>query len=140
MNAEPTAFTSDSSVVQRFDFERHRLEAVDTYAKIRPTHENFSALLRPLLSEILTASRVDVASVEARAKSIDSLGEKAVLPSDTDTNSPKYSDPLTQITDLTGARIITFFPSTISKVESLINEQFQVLETIDKSAELGIAR
>ncbi|MFD5984633.1 GTP pyrophosphokinase family protein [Streptomyces cyaneofuscatus] len=48
-------------------------------------------------------------------------------------NSPRYSDPLDQITDLAGVRVITYFLNTVQEVELVISEEFDVIERIDKS-------
>ena len=81
----------------------------------------------------MSRSSIKVASIEAREKSIDSFGEKASLPSTTNPHLLKYRDPLKEISDLAGVRIITFFPRTIDDVDKIIISEFEVLEKNDKS-------
>ena len=71
--------------------------------------------------------------IEAHAKSIDSFGVKASTPANSDESRPKYSEPLNQITDLAGVRIITCFPRTIGQVDQTLRKEFTILERIDKT-------
>ena len=75
-------------------------------------------------------------SVDARAKEPASFAEKAATPSEDDPNRPKYEDPLVDITDLAGVRIITFFPRTIRCVGDVIRDEFDVLEHTDHTRTL----
>jgi putative GTP pyrophosphokinase len=119
-----------------FDFEKHREEAIKNYQKVRPLYEDFGEVIKSIVNESLKSLGIKVASLETRAKSIESFGKKTVEPSITDPTQPKYKSPLSEITDLTGVRIITFFPKTIGDIESVINSQFVVLEKSDKSEAL----
>jgi len=42
--------------------------------------------------------------------------------------NPKYKKPMSDITDLAGVRVITFFPSTVVRLCQLIQEEFEVIE------------
>jgi putative GTP pyrophosphokinase len=100
-----------------FDFEAHRKSAVESYQRIRPIYEAFAETLKAILAQALERAHIKVASIEARAKSIDRFGVKASTPSNGDESRPKSSEPLKQITDLAGVRVITFFPRTVSQVD-----------------------
>ncbi len=65
-----------------------------------------------------------------------SFGRKSGTPSETDPNSPKYPEPLKQITDLAGVRIIAYFPKTVTEINSLIDDEFEIVEQSDKGQEL----
>jgi ppGpp synthetase/RelA/SpoT-type nucleotidyltranferase len=116
-----------------FDFTRHRLEATHEYQKVRPLYKRYAWAINAILRQSLNNAGIKIASIEDRAKTIDSFGEKASEPSSTKPNVPKYTEPLKQITDLAGVRIITFFPRTIQDVDRIINSEFEVLEKNDKS-------
>ncbi len=90
-------------------------------------------MVKGILSEALLILGIKVASLEARAKPLDSFGRKAVEPLASDPGKPKYADPIAQITDLAGTRVITFFPSTVEQVDRVIREQFLVVEKSDKA-------
>lgn len=121
---------------QDFDFELHRQKSVDAFAKIRPMYEEFSTIVRNILRETFERKGIKTHSIEARAKSLESFGEKAMAPSENDINVPKYPDPLKQITDLAGVRVITFFPKTLGEVDKNITEQVHVIETVDHTKSL----
>ncbi len=86
-----------------------------------------------ILSVALDSQNIKVASIEGRAKSVESFGEKALRQSTIDPNQPKYKDPLNEITDQAGIRIITFFPKTIDDIDRVINAEFLVHEKSDKA-------
>jgi len=116
-----------------FDFKRHRSEAIEVYHKLRPLYKRYSDIIHAILRESLKKSQIKVASIENRAKTIDSFGTKASLPASTNPNLPKYPDPINEITDLAGIRIITFFPRAIDEVGEIITSEFEILEKSDKS-------
>jgi ppGpp synthetase/RelA/SpoT-type nucleotidyltranferase len=124
---------SDDAKPRTFDFAAHRRAAVEAYQGVRPLYEAFAGVVQRILREALQVSAVAIASIEARAKEVESYGDKAVTPDDADPERPKYSAPLAQITDLTGVRVITFFPKTVEAVDKLIGKEFVVLERVDKS-------
>lgn len=116
-----------------FDFNIHRRKAVEAYQKARLQYEELADIVKAVLVGALRAASIKAATIEVRVKTVESFGDKAATPSELDPNQPKYSDPLAQITDLTGARIITFFPSTVEEVDQVIEAQFEVLEKTDKA-------
>jgi len=116
-----------------FDFENHRLQAIEKYQKLRPLYEEFSSVIRNVLSEAFKSQQIKIHSIEARAKAIDSFGNKAATPSPDEPNKPQYPNPLSDITDLTGVRVIVFFPRTLDAVDDLIRSQFEVIEKSDKT-------
>jgi len=116
-----------------FDFEQHRVRAIGDYQKARPLYDEFARVVRNVLSEALKANGIKVHSIEARAKTIESFANKVSTPSMEDPNKPKYPNPLSDITDLAGARVITFFPRTQEQIDTTIKAEFDVIEISDKS-------
>lgn len=70
--------------------------------------------------------RVDRAT--ARAKSIDRFLAKAETVVD---GKKKYSEPLRQIQDQLGGRIITFYRSDVDRIGELVLKYFRPIESID---------
>jgi ppGpp synthetase/RelA/SpoT-type nucleotidyltranferase len=128
--------TDEPIVMIEFDFDVHRESAVSQYRKDRPVYELLAVDARQIVKDTLNVAGIRFHSIEARAKSIDSFGGKASKPSDFDPTKPKYPDPLKQITDLAAIRVITFLPRTVGEVCQQIENEFTVLEKIDKAAEL----
>lgn len=115
-----------------FDIEAHRQRAEQSYQRVRPQYEALAQSVKEIMSDAFEAASVKVASIEARAKTVESFGKKASEPADTDETQPKYPEPLKQITDLAGVRVITFFPRTIEYVDQIITSEFNIVERIDK--------
>jgi putative GTP pyrophosphokinase len=65
---------------------------------------------------------VEVATIEARAKAVDSFVEKLHR------KGQKYANPLADMTDLAGARIITYYVEDLTAVGSVIAAEFEIDE------------
>jgi GTP pyrophosphokinase len=68
----------------------------------------------------------------ARAKSVDSFIKKAQNLED---GKKKYSDPINQIQDQIGVRIITFFNEDVERVAATIENYYRKIESKDKIPE-----
>jgi putative GTP pyrophosphokinase len=80
----------------------------------------------------LKAKGIEVASITSRAKTLPSfLGKIGGKPAD---------DPLSEITDLAGVRVVCLYRSDLPKIEQVIQEEFQVKEKVDKLEEQGADR
>lgn len=119
-----------------FSFADHRRIAVEKYLRVRPQYEAFALAVKEIVVRALTAKKAAVNSVEARAKDPDSFGNKAVVQSVVDPGAPKYPNPLHDISDLAGVRVIAFFPRTVEEVGDCIREEFVVVEHTDHSRTL----
>lgn len=122
--------------MEGFDFNNHRLQAIEKYRTLRPLYKEYADILRKLLFEAFNARAIKVHSIEARAKTIESFGVKAAIPAPEDLNKPCYPNPLSDITDLAGVRVIVFFIQTIDVVEGIIKTEFDILERSDKTQSL----
>jgi len=122
-----------SDQIKEFDFENHKLQAIQEYQKVRPLYEEYTNAVKNVLSEAFRVQNIKIHSIETRAKAIDSFGNKASKPSPNDPNKPYYQNALSDITDLAGARVIVFLPRTLDMVDSVIQAEFNVIEKTDKS-------
>ncbi|HHQ4635287.1 TPA: GTP pyrophosphokinase [Aeromonas veronii] len=121
------------SMENLFDFKSHRDQSILSYTKVHQIYADFCKTVKTMLEVSLKESNVYYHSIEARAKSIESFGNKSEKPSEYNPTEPKYREPLKEITDLAGIRIITFFPSTTSQVEDVLKKEFIITERSDKS-------
>jgi ppGpp synthetase/RelA/SpoT-type nucleotidyltranferase len=119
-----------------FDLDEHRRRAVDGYKDVYRDYEAYASALRQILRACLLAKDLRVSAVEARPKSVESLGEKAGRASDLDPSQPMYPNPLEDITDLAAARVITFFQRDVEVVCQVVEAEFDVVERTDKSVAL----
>jgi ppGpp synthetase/RelA/SpoT-type nucleotidyltranferase len=114
-------------------FREHAENAAKKYAHIQPRASTMVEVLKSLLSAWL--KELPIHTIQGRAKSVDSFTHKAIKPSRADASRPRYPDPLVDITDFAGIRIITYFPDTIPQVEKILAREFEVVERRDKSRE-----
>ena len=118
---------------EAFDFESHQEKAVAHYRSVRHRYAEFAQAVRSILDTCITAQQITVHSIEHRAKELDSFARKAGKHSDQKPNQPRYPDPLSNVTDLAGVRVIAYFLSSVDRVEPIINREFKVVEKTDKS-------
>jgi len=89
-------------------------------------------ILAPLAARVedhlknLLGSFARIDRISARAKSVDRfLGKAAKL----ENGKPKYEDPLNQIQDQVGARIVTFYASDVERIRLEIEKYFKYIES-----------
>lgn len=97
----------------------------EEYLAIRGVYESYAEALRLLLSQLLVD--IEVESVVARAKDVDSLIAKA-------RSKPEYTS-LDQITDKCGVRVVTRYQADVITVCELIAREFAVTETVVHGSE-----
>jgi ppGpp synthetase/RelA/SpoT-type nucleotidyltranferase len=85
-----------------------------------------SALEDQLREYFQTEPRID--RVNVRAKSVDRFLAKAGTLID---GKPKYSEPLRQIQDQIGARIITFYRSDVDRIATTVQKYYRPIESKD---------
>lgn len=119
-----------------FDFKQHAQNAVAAYLEKRGFFEELAVVVRRIVEEALKRQDIKVHSVQARAKDPTGFGKKCAEPSDEDPAEPKYPNPLGQITDLAGVRVITYFPNTLSEIDLVLADEFTVIEKSNKGADL----
>jgi putative GTP pyrophosphokinase len=92
----------------------------DRYSDVRERHENFAEDLQELLSDLLRLGSVDAEAVEARAKTVDSFVEKVREKGD------KYPNPVSDIPDLVGARVVTSLLDDVLEVRKILENNFEI--------------
>jgi putative GTP pyrophosphokinase len=106
-------------------------QVVAQYRELYPTYNRFTEKITDLIEDLLRPSQIRY-DIEFRTKEEDSFREKIIRHS--------YEDPLAEITDLAGVRIILRRLSDIRKVAEIIEGEFAVdnQRSIDKEAELNV--
>jgi putative GTP pyrophosphokinase len=101
---------------------------VDQYRNLRPFYESFTLKLHDLLAELIKSKKIDLVKIESRTKSIESFKGKI------ERDDKNYSDPLNQITDFSGIRIITYYNTDVDIITDLIKQEFRIDESnsVDK--------
>jgi putative GTP pyrophosphokinase len=92
----------------------------DEFERIRPEYLRFTQKLEVLVRDLLRARGIDFHLLESRTKDAASLREKLSR------SAKKYTDPLNEVTDLSGLRVITYYEDDASAVTRLIESEFAV--------------
>jgi ppGpp synthetase/RelA/SpoT-type nucleotidyltranferase len=107
-------------------------EAARAYAAVRPEIEAATPLFVEMVTGLLDEAGITYLSVSGRTKSVASFATKAERRRDGDL---LYPDPLTDITDLIGVRVITYVQEDVSAVAELLAEELAVLDDRDMGLE-----
>jgi putative GTP pyrophosphokinase len=100
-----------------------QISVVETYTHVRPKYERFTQRLDGLIRELLEAQRIDFHVIESRTKDIASFKEKIARA------NKGYQDSLSEITDLSALRIITYYQDEADAIGKLLYSEF----TVDKT-------
>jgi ppGpp synthetase/RelA/SpoT-type nucleotidyltranferase len=106
--------------------------AVQEYAARHPALEEAGEQFVALVTTILDDAGINYLSVTGRTKSIASFAEKATRTAD---GKLLYPDPLNDITDQLGIRVITYVQSDVTAVADLLDDQVAVLDDRDMGQE-----
>lgn len=105
-------------------------------AEYRNCRKNFDQLcteVRRILVSSFSQNNLRTHSIEARAKSIESFARKVEKTNEDGT--PKYTQPLTEITDLAAVRVITYTIDDIREITKFIDSHFDIIEKRDVGEE-----
>jgi ppGpp synthetase/RelA/SpoT-type nucleotidyltranferase len=92
----------------------------DKYRAHWRLYDAFSERLRSLLEELLKAAGIVAVQVDARAKDVESFIDKL------EKKPGRYENPLVDITDLAGVRVIVYYASDVERVDALIEREFLI--------------
>lgn len=108
--------------------EDRAFEARQAYEKQRKLCADFARSVEDVLRGCLEAADIKVHEITSREKDPDSFERKAAKRKIDNPDEPKYSDPLSQITDKAAIRIITYLPSSVDSVCEIIEQEFTIRE------------
>ena len=106
---------------------------VNEYRNKRPIYEALCKVVGNIIENSFFQSNIRFHSIDARAKKIDSFERKGKATDDD--GLPKYTDPMTEITDLAGVRVIVYTIDDIDIVTEFIDKSFSILEKRDVGEE-----
>jgi ppGpp synthetase/RelA/SpoT-type nucleotidyltranferase len=92
--------------------------------------------LRALIADLISDAGIDIIQIEGRAKTIDSFVEKISR------KGKKYANPMVDMTDLVGIRIITYYREDVARIGDVLKGEFQIDEknSVDKTVLLDADR
>lgn len=105
---------------------------VSEYRNKRGRYQDFVNALELLVQQLLKSEDIRVVAIEGRTKDIESFRTKI------EREDKPYTDPINQVTDLAGIRIVTYLLADVERVSAIIREAFEIDEanSINKSAAL----
>jgi predicted RNase H-like nuclease/ppGpp synthetase/RelA/SpoT-type nucleotidyltranferase len=106
--------------------------AVQEFAARQPELVEVTDGYVALVTTLLDDAGINYLSVTGRAKSVASFAAKADR---SVAGAPLYTDPLEQITDQVGVRVITYLHSDVAAVADLLSDQLSVLDDRDMGQE-----
>jgi putative GTP pyrophosphokinase len=107
-------------------------EAVRAYAVLQPSLREPTRRYVEMVTTLLDEAGINYLSVDGRAKSVASFAAKAARTVD---DRPLYVDPMTEITDQIGVRVITYVHSDVDAVVHVFDDQLELLDDRDMGEE-----
>jgi ppGpp synthetase/RelA/SpoT-type nucleotidyltranferase len=110
--------------------ERGAEEWGEEYQRERPTFDAYTAALKVLLPQLLDKAGIAYVQVEGRTKEVANFVSKLRR------KQEKYTDPLKEVTDLAGLRVVLYYIDDVERVGQIVQEQFTVdmSHSVDKGA------
>ncbi|WP_294260535.1 RelA/SpoT domain-containing protein [uncultured Comamonas sp.] len=99
-------------------------DLIRKYLDLLPRHEKLCEEVQYILESKLSDAKIEIAHATSRAKTLQSYCEKI--------GRKSYSNPLKEITDLAGVRVVFLYLSDLEKIEKTIEDEFEVIEKENK--------
>jgi ppGpp synthetase/RelA/SpoT-type nucleotidyltranferase/ActR/RegA family two-component response regulator len=108
--------------------------AIRDYESHLPLFVEFTNRIAELLERILDDQGIKYHAVQKRTKDLRSFRKKLVQ------KGGKYKDPVQEMTDLSGIRIVGYYIRDVQRIADVIRKELQIdeLNSIDKAAELPV--
>lgn len=119
----------DKIKVKKSLFSAGQEKAIRRYAKLYPEYKKLGRELKALVKSLLIKNSLDFIDLIVRVKSGRSFREKIAR--------KKYWNPLTDMKDLCGVRIICSFPSDVEKIEKVLKKEFRILNSADQEKNIS---
>ena len=113
----------------------HSEMILDEYRENLPVYEKISSIVLERLRQCLDENHLHIAGLESRIKAEDSLTDKLEL------KGYKYKT-ISDVTDIVGIRVITFFNDEVDVISALVEKMFEIDwdNSVDKRKMLEIDR
>ena len=112
--------------------KRPPADPVTAYATQHPELTRAAEQWTALVTSILDDAGINYLTVTGRAKTISSFAAKAAR---VENGEPSFTDPLTEITDQIGVRVITYVHSDVAAVVDLLGDQVVIHDDRDMGRE-----
>ena len=118
--------------LEEYGLDLHCTMMLEQYRELVPVFSRLKTLVVEKLQDCLNRCNVIISGLEARVKQEESLAGKLEL------KGHKYKQ-LSDVTDLVGARVITFYSDEVDKIAAMVDSSFAVdwENSVDKRKLLG---
>ncbi|HIH95631.1 TPA: RelA/SpoT domain-containing protein, partial [Methanosarcina acetivorans] len=100
---------------------------IEEYKQARPEYEEYTKKIYELICNLIKESSIKTYSVDKRTKGIENLEEKLC-------RKGNAYNQLSDITDLSGVRVVCYFSSEVEHIAKIIEQNFMIIPelSIDK--------
>lgn len=102
-------------------------DIIRAFIETRPQYEQLCDEVAYILKKRMNDSGIEYSAVTSRAKTLKSFAEKL--------SRKQYDNPLRDVTDLAGVRLVYLYKSDRPAIEGVIESEFEIVEKIDKVEE-----
>ena len=113
--------------VEKYGLDLHCTMMLEEYRDSKPVFEKIKEIVCTELNRSIQAGGLYITALESRIKTEKSLAGKLEL------KGSKYTS-LTDITDILGARVITFYSDEVDKIAAMVERLFDIdwANSVDK--------
>lgn len=104
--------------------ERENVEK--EYSSRLPKYKKLGNNVEQVLIDLLRTNNIDVLDVCYRVKPFDSFREKI--------DRKGYENPFEEVEDLCGLRIICYYLEDLKRIDKIVKNEFEIIESVDKTS------
>ncbi len=116
------AYSAESEELSRTWDERP--DVIKDFLEVRPQYDQLCNEIAYILRKRMDENAIEYSTITHRAKTLKSFAEKL--------SRKHYKKPLSDVTDLAGVRLVFLYKSDRSKIEEILESEFEVIEKVDK--------
>lgn len=105
---------------------------IRSFLDVRPRYEKLAEEVAYILEKHIRYAKVEYSAVTHRTKTVDSFCEKV--------KRKDYKEPLREITDIAGVRVVFLYKSDRPQLEAAIERNLEVIDRVDKIEAAGPER
>jgi len=117
----------NKSEISAEDLWKSDPEIIRQFLDVRHEYEQLCAEVEYILKKKISHQKIETSFIGSRAKTLNSFVEKLQRKS--------YGNPLKELTDLAGARVVCLYSGDLAAVADIIRTEFTIIEEINKLAE-----
>lgn len=111
---------------------KDRPEVIRGYYDMFPTHQRLCDEVKYILEKKIKILGIEIGHLNSRAKTLASFCEKI--------ERKTYANPMTEVTDLSGVRIVFLYASDRVALEALVESEFEIHEKVDKLSDQEVEK